>query len=82
MAQPGLQNLNKFEAITPSDTADFKVVPDAIYVGGLGNIVGVMPDNSTVTFTGVTAGTILPIKLRRINATLTTATALLACYQV
>ena len=56
MAQPGLQPLNKFVPITPSDTENFAARPDAIYVGGAGNIVGVLPDDSVVTFNGATAG--------------------------
>jgi hypothetical protein len=82
MAQPGLQNLNKFVAVVRSDTVNFAVVPDAIYVGVGGNIVGVMPDDTTITFLGALTGTILPFKLKRINLTNTTATDLVACYQV
>lgn len=63
-------------AITPSDSVDFTKVPRAIYVGGTGNIVFVNLDNTTVTFTAVPVGTIIPCVCRRINATLTTATAL------
>jgi len=39
-------------------------------------------DGTTVTFTAVPVGTILPIVARRINATLTTATVLVGLRQV
>jgi hypothetical protein len=77
-----LSNYDKFFAITTSDTNNFAVVPDAIYIGGAGNLVAVMPDGSTVTFTGVLAGTVLPISCIRVNATNTTATALVGLKQV
>ncbi|MEK9722043.1 MAG: hypothetical protein VW405_00985 [Rhodospirillaceae bacterium] len=80
-----------FKAITPSDTVDIgeasandghAALPDAVYVGGAGNVVAVMGDGSTTTFTGVPAGTVLPIQPVRINSTSTTASALVALYQV
>lgn len=76
------ERYNKFAAITPSDTVNFAVPPDAIYVGGAGNIVAVMGDGTTVTFSGVPAGTRLPIAPTRINATNTTATNLVALNSV
>lgn len=66
---------NAFFAITPSDTVDLVDRQDAIYVGGAGNLVAVLPNTQTVTF-AVTAGQVLPIRVRRVNATLTTATGL------
>jgi hypothetical protein len=41
----------------------------------------VWPDGSTSTFTAVAAGTLLPIQVRRVNATLTTATLMVALKQ-
>jgi hypothetical protein len=41
-----------------------------------------MQDGTSGTFTGVTAGATLPIAVRRINATNTTATNLVALNQV
>ena len=67
-------------AVTPSDSTDFTDLPIAIYVGGAGNVVVVNHDNSTATFVAVPAGTVLPVRPRRINATLTTATYLVALY--
>lgn len=73
---------NKSRAITKSDTVDFVEGPcDAIYVGGAGIVVVVHEDNNTSQFTAV-AGEILPVKAKRVNSTSTTATLMLALYQV
>ena len=64
-------------AITPSDTVGYPVAR-AIYIGGSGNLVLVTPQGNAVTFTGVVAGTILQVASIRVNATLTTATGLVA----
>lgn len=76
---PALQ----FAAITTGDTsaADFSFgLTRGVYVGGAGNIVAVDKDGNAVTFNGATAGSILPIRVMRINATNTTATNLVALY--
>ena len=67
-----------YEAVTPSDSTDLTTLARAIYVGGAGNVVAVRHDNTAVTFTGVQAGTVLPIAVRRINSTSTTATGIIA----
>ena len=69
-----------YAAVTPSDSTDFDVLTRAIYVGGAGNVVAVRRDGTTVTFTGVPAGSVLPIACRRINSTSTTATSIVALY--
>lgn len=69
-----------FAAITISDSVDLTYVTRAVYVGGAGNLVAVDEQNNPVTFTGVTAGTVLPIRVRRVNLTSTTATALVALW--
>lgn len=69
----------KFAAITPHDSTDIATTR-AVYVGGAGNIVAVDVDGNATTFTAVAAGTLLPIRVSRINATNTTATAMVAIY--
>ena len=64
--------------ITPDDNVDLPQTANAIYIGGDGDIVLVSPDGSTLTFTGLLAGNILPWKAKRILATGTTATGLIA----
>lgn len=59
-------------AITPSDTAS--VPAKALYIGGAGNVSVMTESGSIVTFTGVGAGAILPVRVGRVRATGTTAT--------
>lgn len=68
-------------AVTPAD-ADLSRMPTrGLYVGGAGNVTVVMAGGgSAVTFTNVPAGTILPIRVDRVNSTSTTATAIVALY--
>jgi len=68
-------------AVTPNDSTDLTDVAKALYVGGAGNISLIAADDSAaVTVTGVTAGSILPIRAKRVRATSTTATNILALY--
>jgi hypothetical protein len=71
---------NKAAAIVPSDATDLPAVTDAIYVGGAGVVAVVFQDQSVVNFTAV-AGQVLLLRARRVNATNTTATLLVALYQ-
>jgi hypothetical protein len=61
------------EAVTPSDTVNFTYMSRGLYVGTGGNIAVVMISGDTVTFTNVQDGSILPIKVMRVNSTNTTA---------
>lgn len=71
-----------FVEVTPSDTVDFpqRKLTKAIYVGTTGNVSAVRPDGVAVLFTAVPAGSILPIRCRRINATGTTASTIDALF--
>ena len=91
MAKLSPASYNKWVAITKSDTINIgeitaddgnALLPDAVYVGGAGNVVAVAEDGSTATFTAVVAGTVLLIPPKRVNSTSTTATAMIALYQV
>ena len=66
--------------ITKSDTVNLDRLTDAVYVGGAGVVVAVFQNDSTAAFTCI-AGQILPIRVKRINSTSTTATLMLALYQ-
>ena len=66
------------EAVTPSDTVDLTITSRALYVGGGGAISVLTAKGQTVTFSGVVTGTILPIRVARVNSTSTTATSILA----
>jgi hypothetical protein len=69
-----------FAAVTASDTVDLPVVCRALYIGGAGNLVAVSSAGDAVTFTAVQAGSILPVQAKRVNATGTTATNIVALY--
>lgn len=69
-----------YASVTPHNSTDFSTLCRAIYVGGTGNIVAVRQDGTAVTFNNVPAGSILPIACRRINATNTTATNIVALF--
>ena len=72
---------NDAAAITPSDTVDLPRLTDALWVGGAGIVVAVLQNGRTVNFTTV-AGSLLPLRVKRVNATSTTATLLNALYQI
>jgi hypothetical protein len=62
--------------ITPSDSTDFANDTRGIYVGVTGNVSAVMQTGVTVVFIAVPAGTVLPIRVHRVNSTGTTASSL------
>jgi hypothetical protein len=66
-------------AVTPSDTTVLTPT-QCLYVGTTGNVAVVTVGGQTVTFTGVPAGTTLPIRCSKVNATNTTASTILALY--
>lgn len=63
-------------AITPSDGADLADSTRAIYVGVGGDVKVTTVGGDTVTFVGATAGSVLPIRAKKVFATGTTATNL------
>lgn len=67
-------------AVTPHDSTNFAEGEcRSLYVGGAGTVVGIV-DGAAVTFAGVVAGTVLPVRFTRINSTSTTATSMVALY--
>jgi hypothetical protein len=68
-------------AITPDDDTDVPSVTRGLYVGGAGTVVVVLAgDSGAVTFVGATAGSVLPIRVKRVLSTGTTATSLVGLY--
>lgn len=68
-------------SVTPNDSTDLAFTPTrALWVGGAGNINVDMADGTTVLFSGLAAGTLLPIQVKRVRATTTTATLIVALY--
>lgn len=69
-------------AITTSDTVDLPDGPAFVYIGVSGDVkVDTYGGTSGVVFKNAQQGTILPIKVKRVYATLTTATNLVAVYE-
>lgn len=69
---------SKAEAVVPHATNALPFPTRAVYVGGAGNlVVRMLNDDNDTTFTGVTAGAILPIRVSHVRAT-STATAIVA----
>lgn len=66
------------EAVTPSDSTDLAIVSRALWVGGAGTVAVVMASGAAVTFSGVPAGTHLPIRVSRVKSTGTTGTLILS----
>ena len=66
--------------ITPHDTNVQTNVCRAIYIGGAGNLKVTMLDGGVVTFTGLTVGSLLPVRPSLIWSTGTTATLMLCLW--
>ena len=66
-------------ALTKSDSTVIGMTR-ALYIGGSGDVAVRMKDGSTATFSGATAGSILPIQVDKLLSTGTTATLVLALY--
>lgn len=58
--------------VTPSDAA--VILTRALYVGVTGNVTVTTVSGLDVQFTAVPAGTILPVRCKKVKATGTTAT--------
>lgn len=75
--------------VTPSDTVNIPFVggdtatnnwPCVLYVGGTGNIRVMTAGGDDVVFSGVPAGTFLPVQVIRVYSTNTTATNIVALW--
>ena len=73
-------------AVTPSDTVDVAAVTGGsnngcvLYVGGAGNVKVLTVGGDEVTFTGIQAGTFMPVQVLRVYSTGTTATNIVALW--
>ena len=67
-------------AVTVSDSTNLSSVSRALYVGTAGNVAAVMPNDDVVLFSNVPAGMILPVRVKRVNATNTTASNIVALF--
>ena len=68
-------------AITPHASTELTVYTRGIYVGGAGNInMTLVDDSAAVSFVGVLAGTVIPVRAKLVLVTGTTATNLVGLY--
>lgn len=78
----GIGSYPYYAAITPHDSTDLPSPTAAVFVGGAGVIQAVPVDGgAAVPFTCV-AGQVLPISVKRINSTSTTATLIVGLWTV
>lgn len=65
-------------AITPHDTNDLTDITRGLFVGTGGNVSLILADDSVaVLFKNVPAGVVLPLRVKRVRATNTTAADML-----
>ena len=66
------------EAVTPSDVDELAAYSRSLWIGGAGNITVVMSDGTSILISGIAAGTLLPIRVKQVKNTGTTATLIVA----
>jgi hypothetical protein len=73
-------------AVTPSDTVDIPAVTGGtnngcvLYIGGAGNIKVTTVGGDDVVFVGLSAGQFVPVQVKRVWSTSTTATNIVALW--
>jgi hypothetical protein len=86
MAAPTSQVLDnsnsaKFAGVVTANDSTVLIATRGLYIGGAGNVnVTMEGDGTDVLFSGVPAGTVLPIRVTKVKATNTTATLIVALY--
>ena len=66
--------------ITPSDGESLPHTTRALYVGGTGDVAVLLQGGTEVTFRGVQAGSLLPIRIDQVKRAGTTATGLIGLW--
>lgn len=72
--------INDAASVTPDDLNDLASLPRALYVGTAGNLAVVTAGGQSVSFNNIPAGSLLPLRARRVSATGTTAGDILALW--
>jgi len=73
------QNFGHAQVIVPNDVTPLSTPAQSIWVGGFGNVTLIpLGQTTSVTFTAVPAGTLLPVAAGTVLATGTTAANMLA----
>lgn len=66
--------------VTPSDGSDLPHISRALYIGQGGDVTVEMADGDITTFEGVPGGTILPLRIKQVRSTATTATGIISLW--
>lgn len=66
--------------ITPNNDTDLIYVTRAVWVGGAGTINVTLAGGQTVLFSGIVAGTLLPLRITRVLSSSTSATDLVGIW--
>jgi hypothetical protein len=66
--------------ITPSDEESLPHTTRALYVGGAGDVAVLLQGGAEVTFRGLQAGSLIPIRIDRVKHAGTTATGLVGLW--
>lgn len=67
-------------SITPNDGADLATPTRGLYVGASGDVRVTMVGGQTLTFVGLAAGVVHPLRVKRVFATSTTASSIIGVY--
>jgi hypothetical protein len=67
-------------AVTPHDSTNLSTTTRALWVGGAGDVAVEMLGSGTIVLAGIPAGTLLPIRVTRVNSTNTDATDIVALW--
>lgn len=80
--QPSLDGPgSNLAAVTPNDSSDLTIHSRALWVGGAGNIkVDMVGIGTAITLSGIPAGTLLPIRVKRVYSTDTSATNIISIW--
>jgi hypothetical protein len=65
-------------AVTPNNTTRFE--PSVVYVGTTGNVSVVTSQGTTVLFTAVPAGAVIPVRVIGVRSTDTTASTIVRIF--
>ena len=65
--------------VTPSDSTTYSIAR-ALWVGAAGNVAVTTVDGDVLTFVGVQAGTLLPVRVSKVMSTNTTASSILVLW--
>jgi hypothetical protein len=81
--EPNTRGSNPAEnaaAVTPHDSNDLTNVARALYVGTTGNIKIITAGGDTVTLNSVPAGAIIPVRVKRVFSTGTSASNIVSIF--